>query len=45
LAAYEFRSLAVDRAGNNEPAAEPADASTDQALTLDQAGYLPGVWR
>lgn len=42
---YEFRSLAVDRAGNVEPAVDTADASTGQALRLDKAGYLPAAWR
>jgi hypothetical protein len=42
---YEFRSLAIDRAGNSEPAGNGADARTDQAVTLDQSGFLPAAWR
>lgn len=44
-AVYEFRSLAVDRAGNIEPASDTPDASTNGAIILDRSGFLPGTWR
>ncbi len=40
---YEFRSVAVDKAGNVETAADKADASTAGALQLNQRSFYPIV--
>lgn len=41
---YEFRSLAVDAAGNTEPAPAAADATTAGAVRLSNTLYLPSVF-
>jgi hypothetical protein len=43
--AYEFRSQAVDVAGNVEPLADAADATTVGAVRLSNTLYLPSVIR
>lgn len=40
---YEFRSQAIDAAGNVEQLSDMADANTAQALTLDKSALLPLV--
>ena len=42
---YEFRAQAVDVAGNVEPPAATADASTANAVTLDNTFILPVIAR
>lgn len=42
---YEFRSQAVDKAGNVEPAQDAADATTAQAIRLTAANVLPIILR
>ncbi|GIK56501.1 MAG: hypothetical protein HND44_16010 [Chloroflexi bacterium] len=42
---YEFRSRAIDAAGNAEPAHITADISTDQAILLTHAIMLPVIRR
>jgi hypothetical protein len=42
---YEFRSQAVDVAGNVEPVTDAADATTANAVVLPNSVYLPGVVR
>jgi hypothetical protein len=42
---YEFRSQAVDVAGNVEPVADTADAGTGSAIALPNMLFLPGVAR
>ena len=42
-AVYEFRAQAIDAAGNVEPPAATADASTGNAVTLDNNFVLPFV--
>jgi hypothetical protein len=42
---YEFRSLAIDAAGNVEPAADAADATTAGAIHLTNTLYLPSITR
>lgn len=42
---YEFRSLAIDAAGNVEPAPTAADATTNGALSLPDTLFLPSVTR
>ena len=42
-AVYEFRAQAIDAAGNVEPPAATADASTANAVTLDNNFVLPFV--
>jgi hypothetical protein len=42
---YEFRSQAVDVAGNVEPVTDAADATTANAVALPNSVYLPGVVR
>jgi len=41
---YEFRSLAVDAAGNTEPAPSAADATTAGAVGLSNTFYMPSVF-
>ena len=42
---YEFRAQAVDVAGNVEPPEKKADASTANAVTLDNTFILPVIAR
>ena len=42
---YEFRSQAIDAAGNVEPSAASADATTANAVTLDNDFVLPIIFR
>ncbi|HRO24618.1 MAG TPA: N-acetylmuramoyl-L-alanine amidase, partial [Promineifilum sp.] len=42
---YEFRSVAVDRAGNIEAAVDKADASTAGAIQLTRSTFYPIVGR
>jgi hypothetical protein len=43
--AYEFRSQAVDAAGNVEPVSDAADATTADAVALPNALFLPAALR